>query len=117
MPTDIAKGARDLRERLGLSIEQAAEAMGLSAKRLAAFERAKPLDGESIIAFDDRNHHIIERYYATFGIDLYMFVMAYQSDETNMLGAMREPARNLARLAREHIEAILADREGEEWKQ
>ena len=117
MTSDIAKGAIDLRERLGLSVEQAAEAMGLSAKRLAAFENAKPLEGESIVAFDARNGHVIERYYNTLGIDLYMFVMAYQRDETKTPPALREPARNLARLAREHIERVLADREGEEWKQ
>lgn len=104
-------GAKEFRERLGLTIEEAAAAMGLSPKRLELFERDKLKDGEQPWEFCRRNEHITRRYHDAFGMDLFVFILGSNHRSSSAPSPLRSAVDKLAEHCRACVEAFFDERE------
>ena len=52
----------------------------------------------------------IERFHDAWGIDLYMYAIAFHSDDRDTPKALRSPVNALAEAWKQHINALLSER-------
>lgn len=91
---------KELREYLGLTIEQATVELGTYQDRLLEIE-----DGTRQVT-----EGTLEQVQAAWHIDLYMFAVAFGARSENYPEGMRKSADALAEAWREHIERIRSER-------
>jgi transcriptional regulator with XRE-family HTH domain len=105
MAISLGKAARDLRTRLKLSLRRAADELGISYVHLCKIENGRT----------SPSPETIEKFHETWGIDLYMYAVAFHSENREMPKALRAPARALADGWKRHIDLMLDQRtkEGE----
>jgi len=100
MPIRLGKASQELRKRLKLSLRDAAAELGISYVHLCNVENDKA----------SLSPDTIERFYDAWGIDLYMYALAFHSDDRNTPKALRAPVKALAKGWKEHIESLLQKR-------
>lgn len=102
MPINLGQAARDLRKRLKLSLREAEAELGISYVHLCNIENGKvsPSSG------------VIERFQEAWGIDLYMFALAFHSDNDTPR-TLQAPVKALEEACRRHIESLLRKRSKE----
>lgn len=105
MSINLGKAARDLRVKLELSLREAEAELGISYVHLCKIETGKVSPSE----------RVVERFHEAWGIDLYMYALAFHSDEEDTPRPLQAPAKALKEGCRKHIEALLRQRakEGE----
>ena len=103
MPISLGRAARDLRNRLKLSLRGAAAELGISYVHLCNVENDKA----------SLSPETIERFHDTWGIDLYMYALAFYGDDRNTPKTLRAPVKALAEGWKKHIEALLRERSKE----
>jgi transcriptional regulator with XRE-family HTH domain len=103
MPINLGKAAQDLRDRLGLSLRDAALELGVSYPHLCNVENGKA----------SPSPEIIEKFHEAWGIDLYMFALAFHSDDRETPKALRGPVKAMAAGWKQHIELLLRRRSKE----
>ena len=59
---------------------------------------------------------IIEKFHEAWGIDLYMYAVAFQSDDRKTPHSLREPVKALAEGWREHVDRLVKKRAREDGK-
>jgi transcriptional regulator with XRE-family HTH domain len=100
MPISLGKAALDLRTRLNLSLRQAASELGISYVHLCNIENGKA----------SPSPETIERFHEAWGIDLYMFAIAFHSDDRATPKALQAPVKSLAEGWKKHIDALVRQR-------
>jgi transcriptional regulator with XRE-family HTH domain len=91
--------ARRVRESLGLTQQQLAEALGVSNVHVSNIENDK--------AFPSQN--LINRYREEFGVDLNVLAWCLHGDVEKLPPAVRKPAGELARALRQQYAGLLED--------
>lgn len=100
MPVALGGAARELRTKLGLSLREAASALGVSYVHLCNIE-----NGKSSVS-----QELIEKFHDTWGIDLYMYALAFYPDDRKTPKAARAAIKSLAQVWKQHIESLLSER-------
>jgi transcriptional regulator with XRE-family HTH domain len=100
MAINLGEAARDLRMKLNLSLREAEVELGISYVHLCNIENGKVTPSQKIV----------ERFHDAWGIDLYMFALAFHSDAGATPRALRQPVKALEEGCRRHIEALLRQR-------
>jgi len=100
MPISLGKAAQDLRTRLKLSLREAAAELGMSYVHLCNVENGKA----------SLSPETIELFHEAWGIDLYMYAIAFHSDDRDTPKALRAPVRALAEGWKRHIDMLLRER-------
>jgi transcriptional regulator with XRE-family HTH domain len=100
MPISLGKAAQDLRRRLNLSLRGAASELRMSYVHLCNVENGKA----------SLSPETIERFHEAWGIDLYMYAIAFHSDERDTPKELRAPVRALAEGWKRHIDMLLRER-------
>src|ERR1700742_1284791 len=100
MPISLGKAAQELRTRLKLSLRDAAEELGISYVHLCNVENGKA----------SLSPETIERFHDAWGIDLYMYALAFHCDDRETPKALRSPVKALAKGWKQHIETMLRER-------
>ncbi len=100
MPINLGKAAQDLRRRLDLSLREAALELGVSYPHLCNVENGK----------SSPSPEMIEKFHEAWGIDLYMFALAFHSNDRETPKALRGPLKVLAAGWKRHIELVLRER-------
>jgi transcriptional regulator with XRE-family HTH domain len=103
MAISLGKAARDLRSRLQLSLRQAALELGISYVHLCNIENEKT----------SPSPETVEKFHETWGIDLYMYAVAFHSENREMPKALLGPVKALANGWKRHIEMLLRERSKE----
>ena len=83
MPISLGKASHDLRNRLKLSLRGAAAELGISYVHLCNVE-----NGKASLSPDT-----IERFHDAWGIDLYMYALAFHGDDRGTPKALRGPVK------------------------
>jgi transcriptional regulator with XRE-family HTH domain len=100
MPISLGKAAQDLRTRLKLSLREAAAELSMSYVHLCKVENGKA----------SLSPETIERFHEAWGIDLYMYAIAFHSDDRDTPKALRAPVKALAEGWKQHIDMLLCER-------
>jgi transcriptional regulator with XRE-family HTH domain len=100
MPISLGKAAQNLRSRLNLSLRDAAAELGMSYVHLCNVENGKA----------SPSPETIERFHDTWGIDLYMYAVAFYSDNRETPKVLRSPLSALAEAWEQHINALIGER-------
>ena len=100
MPISLGLAAHHLRKRLKLTLRDAAEELGISYVHLCKVEN----DRASL------SPETIERFHEAWGIDLYMYALAFFPDTREVPAALKGPTEALTRGWKRHIDAMLRDR-------
>lgn len=100
MPIQLGRAAQELRTRLKLSLRDAATELGISYVHLCKVENGKA----------SLSPETIERFHEAWGIDLYMYAVAFHSDERSSPKSLRAPLKALAEGWKHHIELLLRER-------
>lgn len=103
MAIRIGKAALELRTKLGLSLREAAIELGISYVHLCRIENGKASPSTDLI----------ERFHEKWGVDLYMYAVAFHSDDRKAPLPLRAPLRAMAEGWRRHIESLLRKRSKE----
>jgi transcriptional regulator with XRE-family HTH domain len=106
MAIKLGRAAQDLRSRLQLSLREAATELGVSYVHLCNVENEKA----------SPSPEMIEKFHQAWGIDLYMFALAFHSDNRDAPRALRQPLNDLAEGWKKHIEYLLRRRAKESIK-
>ena len=103
MPIPLGKAAQELRARLKLSLRQAAAELGVSYVHLCNIEngRASP------------SPEMLEKFHDAWGIDLYMYALAFFPDERKTPKVLKGPLDALTAGWKKHIEVLLRERSTE----
>jgi len=100
MPINLGKAARDLRVKLNLSLREAEAELGISYVHLCNIENGKVSPSEGLV----------ERFHEAWGIDLYMYALAFHSDGGAIPKVLQPPVKALKEGCRQHIESLLSQR-------
>ena len=100
MPISLGKAAQDLRTRLKLSLREAAAELKMSYVHLCKVENGKA----------SLSPETIERFHEAWGIDLYMYAIAFHSDDRDTPAALLAPVKALAEGWKRHIDMLLRER-------
>ena len=100
MPISLGKASKELRKRLKLSLRDAAVELGISYVHLCNVE-----NGKASLSPDT-----IERFHDAWGIDLYMYTLAFHGDDRGTPKALRGPVKALTDGWKQHIEMLLQNR-------
>lgn len=100
MPIKLGKAAQDLRQKLKLSLRAAADELGVSYVHLCNVENCKA----------SPSPEMIEKFHAAWGIDLYMYALAFFSDDREIPKELRGPIKALEAGWRQHILKLLRER-------
>ena len=105
MPINLGKAARDLRTKLKLSLREAEAELGISYVHLCKIETGKVSPSEGVV----------ERFHEAWGIDLYMYALAFHSDDGKTPKPLQAAVKALKEGCRQHIESLVRKRakEGE----
>jgi transcriptional regulator with XRE-family HTH domain len=103
MPISLGKAAQDLRARLNLSLRQAAMELGVSYVHLCNIENGKA----------SPSPEMLEKFHDAWGIDLYMYALAFFPDERATPKSLKAPVKALAAGWKRHIEMLLRERSTE----
>ncbi len=103
MPINLGIAAKELRNRLKLSLRDAAVELGISYVHLCNVENGKA----------SLSPETIERFHEAWGIDLYMYALAFHGDDRDTPMALRAPVKALAEGWKKHIETLLRERDQE----
>jgi transcriptional regulator with XRE-family HTH domain len=83
----VGRIARQLRETLGLTQQEIAEALGVTNVHISKIETEKSFPSQQLI----------DRYREEFGVDLYVYAWCQQGDVEKLPDAIRKPVADLAR--------------------
>lgn len=100
LPINIGSAAREIRNRLGLSLRDAASQLEMSYTFLSNVENGKA----------SPSPETIERFYKAWGIDLYMYALVFHSDNRATPKSLEAPLRALLESWEEHVEEVLSQR-------
>jgi transcriptional regulator with XRE-family HTH domain len=100
MPICLGRAAQDLRSQLGLSLRQAAVELGISYAYLCNVENGK----------SSPSPEVIEKFHDAWGVDLYMYAVAFHSEERKVPHGLQGPLRVLAKGWKRHIKEVLRQR-------
>lgn len=100
MSIRLGNAAKDLRKRLNLSLRDAATELRISYVHLCNVENGKA----------SLSPETIERFHDAWGIDLYMYALAYHGDDRSIPEGLRAPMNALAKGWKEHIDALIRKR-------
>jgi len=100
MPINLGKAAQELRLKLGLTVRDAAEELGVSYPHLSNIENGKA----------SPSPEMIEKFHEAWGIDLYMYALAYHGEDRPTPKSLKAPVKALAEGWKMHIEALLRQR-------
>lgn len=100
MPISLGKAAQDLRTKLCLSLRHAALELGVSYVHLCNVENGKA----------SPSPEMLEKFHDAWGIDLYMYALAFFPDDRETPKALRGPSKALAAGWKRHIEKLLRER-------
>lgn len=100
MPINLGNAARDLRTKLNMSLREAASELGVSFVHLCNIENGKA----------SPSPEVIEKFHDAWGIDLYMYAIAYHSSDRDTPKSLRGPVKALAEGWKRHIESLLRER-------
>jgi len=103
MPIDLGNAARELRAKLKLSLREAASELGISYVHLCNIENGKT----------SPSPETVEKFHEAWGVDLYMYAVAFHSEERKVPKTLRAPLKTLAKAWKQHIEALLSERSKE----
>lgn len=103
MSINLGKAAQDLRGKLNLSLRQAAIELGVSYTHLSNIENGKA----------SPSPEMIEKFHEAWGIDLYMYALAFFPNNRATPKALQAPIRALAEGWKRHIELLLRKRSTE----
>ena len=103
MPISLGKAAQDLRSKLNLSLRQAALELGVSYVHLSNIEHGKA----------SPSPEMLEKFHDAWGIDLYMYALAFYPDDRETPKGLRAPVKALAEGWKRHIEKLLRQRSKE----
>ena len=81
----LGEAARQLRNRMGYSLREAGESLGISFDRIHKIETGKA----------SPTTRTIERYYAAWGVDLYMMAVVMFGDGSRVNWIMKETVEEL----------------------
>lgn len=98
----LGEAARHLREQLGLSQRAAAEELGISHVHLSNIENGKASPTAAMI----------EKYYQTWKIDLYMFAVANFTTDDRVPVSLRTSVNKLRQVWNSEIAARVLSRQG-----
>lgn len=105
MPLELGKAAKELRTRLNLSLRAAAIELGISYPHLCNIENGKV----------SLNEEILGRFHEAWGVDLYMFALAYADEPRGKQGECQAALSELLKQWKKHVESIIDERrEGHE---
>jgi len=104
MAIDLGRAAQELRSRLKLSLREAAQELGVSYVHLCNIENGK----------SSPSPETIEKFHDAWGVDLYMFAIAFHGDNRHAPKALRGSIKALADAWKDHIDALLAKRAKED---
>jgi transcriptional regulator with XRE-family HTH domain len=96
----LGKTAKYIRETLGISQRQAAEALDISYVHLSHIENNKAFPSPTLL----------ERYRRLWGVDLYVLAWCLHGDLDRLPQPLRKPTEKLAAAWRQQIEASLGKR-------
>jgi len=103
MPISLGKAAQDLRGKLKLSLRDAAAELGVSYVHLCNVENCKA----------SPSPEMIEKFHAAWGIDLYMYALAFFPDDRETPKELRSPVKALEEGWKRHIARLLRERSKE----
>lgn len=103
MPISLGLAAQDLRKRLHLSLREAAVELGVSYVHLCNIENAKA----------SPSPEILEKFHEAWGIDLYMYALAFFPGDRDIPKPLRAPIKALATEWKSQIDRILRQRSKE----
>lgn len=98
MAINLGKAAQDLRKKLGRSLREAEAELGISYVHLCKIENGKVLPSPGTV----------ERFFQAWGIDLYMYALAFHSGGEEHPTPLRAPVKALKEGCRRHIESLLS---------
>lgn len=96
----LGEAARQLRNRMGCSLKEAGKSLGISFVHIHKIEtgKASPTAG------------VIERYYAAWGVDLYMMAVVMFGDGSRVNWIMKETVEELRSDWDAQIEQLIAEK-------
>lgn len=100
MPLNLGKASRELRMKLKLSLREAAAELGVSYVHLCNIENGKA----------SPSPETIEKFHDAWGVDLYMYAIAFDRESRPMPEALRAPVKALAAGWKKHIESLVHKR-------
>lgn len=100
MPVSLGNAAQDLRKRLKLSLRGAAKELGISYVHLCNVENSKA----------SLSPQTIERFHDAWGIDLYMYALAFHGEDRSTPKVLRSQVKALTKGWKQHIETLLRQR-------
>jgi len=106
MAINLGMAARDLRDRLGLNVRDAAVELGISYPHLSNVENGKASPSPKML----------EKFHDAWGIDLYMYALVFFSDDRETPKGLKAPLKALTEGWKRHIESILRERAKEQAK-
>lgn len=103
MPISLGKAAQDLRNRLKLSLRDAAAELEVSYGHLCNIENSKA----------SPSPEMMEKFHDAWGIDLYMYALAFFPDDRETPKGLLPAVKVLEAGWKRHIEKILRERSRE----
>lgn len=100
MPISLGKAAQQLRNRLDLSLRDAAAELGVSYTHLCNIENGKA----------SPSPEMLEKFHDAWGIDVYMYALAFFPEDREVPGPLKGPLKALEAACKRHIEALLRER-------
>lgn len=100
MPIHLGKAAQDLRDKLGLTVRDAATELGISYPHLSNIENGKA----------SPSPEIIERFHDAWGVDLYLYALAFHDKDRETPRHLKGPVKALAVGFKRYIEELLRER-------
>src|ERR1700677_489429 len=103
MPISLGKAAKSLRGELNLSMRQAALELGISHVHLCNIENEKA----------SPSPEMLEKFHDAWGIDLYMYALAFFPDDRKRPKGVESPMNALKAVWKRHIEKLILERSKE----
>src|SRR4051812_27864817 len=100
MPVSLGKAAQDLRSKMRLSLRQAAQEIGVSHVHLCHIENGKA----------SPSPEMLEKFHDAWGIDLYMYALAFFPEDRETPKGLRAPVKALVVGWKKYIEKRLRQR-------
>jgi len=96
--THVGNTAREIRDSLGLTQHEMAEALGITNVHVSNIENDKSFPSQQLI----------DRYREKFGIDLYVLAWCRHGDVEKLPPSIRKPASELAEAFQRRFEGLVA---------